>query len=201
MQQTLLSLLALLLVTLLSFNQQQASIQSQQQIVRAEMEQMALGVAMQTMEVIREREFDARTEIYSESEILDDPNNKLTNEEDFGREYKGKDKEDEEIEYGDPTPTDCKIYPGHSKDPCSFIEEYHSTKAIVPFSLGENKDGEEEVFQFFVEIEVEYVDDNFGPTGDKTLQKKVNIFVQDNPSVGSPRLPEQIRYSEVFSYP
>jgi hypothetical protein len=200
MQQTLLSLLALLLVTLLSFNQQQASIQSQQQIVRAEMEQMALGVAMQTMEVIRAREFDAKTEIYSESEILDDPSDKLTSEKDFGKKYQGKDEDDKEIEYDGSA--ECIIYPGNSSDLCSFVEEYDGRKTTVPFYLGENKDEEEEDFQFFVEITVEYVNDNFEPTGgDRTLQKKVNIFVRDNPSVGSPRLPEQIRYSEVFSYP
>jgi len=211
MQQTLLSLLALLIVTLLSFSQQQAGIQSQQQTVRAELEQMALGVAMQTMEVVRARDFDAGMDLYSQSDILEKPNNNLTDVDYFGREYIGcEDEEDggceEDDKYDMPKVTkDCKFHPEHLDDEdkvdCLFVEEFHDTKGTVPFYLGENADGDERVFQFVVEIEVQYVDDDFGPTGDKTLQKKVDIFVQDEPSEGSPRLPDSIKYSEVLSYP
>ena len=58
MPQTLLSLGGLLIVTFLSFNQQQASIRTQQKAIRAEMQQMAIGVAKQSMEVVRARAFD-----------------------------------------------------------------------------------------------------------------------------------------------
>jgi hypothetical protein len=195
MQQTLISLLALLLVTLLSFNQQQASIQSQQQIVRAEMEQMALGVAMQTMEVVRARQFDAGIEESSRDEIVNDPDSTLTDTTYFGKKYKGGNAYSSGVK-------DCKFRPEHtSKVSCSFVEEFHTTKGTVPFSIGDNEEGDEEIFKFFVRIEVQYVGENFDPSVNKELQKKVDIFVQDDPSEGSPRLPEPIRYSEVFSYP
>ena len=61
MPQTLLSIAGLLIVTFLSFNQQQASIRTQQEAVRAELRQMAIGVAKQSMEVVRARAFDNAT--------------------------------------------------------------------------------------------------------------------------------------------
>lgn len=200
MQQTLLSLLALLIATLLSFNQQQASIRSQQQAVRAEMEMMALGVAMQTMEVVRARDFDAGMDEHSRREIIDDPKSTLTDISNFGKKY-----EKSENEYSNSVK--CKIYYKNSGSKCDFIEEFDGTKGVVPFRLEKDED-----FPFSVTIEVRYVDDDLDPPTDddfdppyppsvKTLQKEVVISVQDDPPNGSPRLPEPIRYSQVISYP
>lgn len=58
MQQTLLSLLALLIITMLSFSQQHASMRSQQQQIQEEYQQMALGVAQQVMGTIQTKEFE-----------------------------------------------------------------------------------------------------------------------------------------------
>ena len=190
MQQTLLSLVALLIATFLSFSQQQADIRSQQQAMRAEMEMMALGVAMQTMEVVRARKFDAATHGSTKDEILSD-NNLLANTSNFGKEYN---KEDGKYVVKE----DCKLYAEGSGSNCSFIEEYHGTTGTVPFLFGKNDN-----LSFSVEIEIRYVDDSFVPTGDtKKLQKEVIIYVQDDPSGDqSPRLPNRIRYSQVLTYP
>ena len=99
MPQTLLSIAGLLIVTFLSFNQQQASIRTQQEAVRAELRQMAIGVAKQSMEVVRARAFDNAT-------ISGDPPvSELTKPENF------------------PTGKDCQAFGG--SDTCDSIEDFH----------------------------------------------------------------------------
>ena len=99
MPQTLLSIAGLLIVTFLSFNQQQASIRTQQEAVRAELRQMAIGVAKQSIEVVRARAFDNAT-------ISGDPPvSKLTKPENF------------------PTGKDCQAFGG--SDTCDSIEDFH----------------------------------------------------------------------------
>ena len=99
MPQTLLSLGGLLIVTFLSFNQQQASIRTQQKAVRAEMQQMAIGVAKQSIEVVRARAFDDSTK------SGDPPPSELTKPENF------------------PTGKDCRAFGG--SDTCDSIEDFH----------------------------------------------------------------------------
>lgn len=187
MQQTLLSLVALLIVTLLSFSQQQASIRSQQQTVRAEYEQMALGVAMQTMEVVRARAFDEATKsLPLDSTITDDPST-FTDEGEFG------------------VTGDCKLHPDGSGVDCETVEEFDGTTGTVPFLAGKD-----EVSFEVTKIDVRYVTGSLGTTSLDTtgasstgeFQKEVVISVQDDPSGDqSPRLPEPIRYSQVLTYP
>lgn len=175
MQQTLLALVALLIATLLSLNQKQATIQSQNQVVRAEMQQMALGVAAQTMQVVRARAFDDATvgmpgdSIVSTSEFTETP---------FS------------------TGNDCQAFGGSVA--CDAIEDFHEMQTTtLPFTFPTGQ------FDFDVDVRVRYVDANLQPTGGGTSSRKqVTIEVQDNPSSGGdPRLPEPIEYSEVVSYP
>lgn len=150
------------------------------------MEMMALGVAMQTMEVVRARDFDAGMDEHSKSEIINDPEDKLADVSSFGKKYiKSED------EYG--SPANCKVYHESS---CNFIEEFDGAQGIVPFRLGMDKD-----FPFSVKIKVRYVDDDLGSASGKELQKEVVISVQDDPPNGPPRLPDAITYSEVIAYP
>lgn len=178
MQQTLLSLLALLIATLLSFNQQQASIRSQQQTVRAEMEMMALGVASQTMQVIRARAFDKETA---------GPSDDFVPTTDF-----------------EPTSSiqsdtlNCKVFEdtNTAADKCNDIDDFHGDTATIPFEFPTGS------FEFEVKMKVQYVDADLQPTGgSKSSQKQIILEVQDNSSSGDPRLPEPIEYSEVVSYP
>lgn len=173
MQQTLLALLALLVATLLSFNQKQARVQNQGQVVRGEIEQMALGVAAESMAIIRSRAFDAATD--SSDGIV--PRDSLATIDDTGN--------------------PCKVFfQGEPK--CSAIEDFHGIKP-AEVSL-EYPDGQ---FTFEIKsITVEYVDGNFDSSSNKTYQKKVTLKIQDVPSDGGdPRLPTPIEYSEVVSYP
>lgn len=61
MPQTLLSIAGLLIITMFSFAQQQSALRAQQQAVRGEVRQMAIGVAKQSMEAVRARAFDNAT--------------------------------------------------------------------------------------------------------------------------------------------
>lgn len=188
MQQTLLALLAMLVATLLSFNQMQASLQSQEQTVRAETEMMALGVAMQTMEVVRARAFDAATE-GADSDYLD------PEEDGFSVKADGN--------FG--AAGNCTLYidesgkafPDGSVD-CDVIEEFHETEGVVPFPLAGDSS-----FDFNVDIDVYYVCANLERATDgsctaPTGRKEVVVHVQD---VEPHRLSEPIKYSEVITYP
>ena len=197
MQQTLLALLGLLIVTLLSFSQQQADVRSQQQAIRAEYQQMALGVAKQSIEAIRAREyFDQAVR------ERDDPN-----VEDFT--------EESDSEWGG---DDCIRQNEFVSNPdgghdCTAIEDFHDETMAM-----ENADGlivlpmPGGTVRFEVEFEVHYAeeDDSIERTSDgPTGMKEVTVRVQDcqdqdpsnsDPCDGEPLLPQPIVFSEVFSY-
>lgn len=192
MQQTLLALLALLLATLLSFNQKQASLQSQGQTVRAEMEMMALGVAMQTMEVVRARAFDQAT-VGLPSGVYIDP--KKGNFACKDGESCTADNPEKSGSFGGTG--DCKVHAEGSGQDCQVVEEFHGTKGVVPFPLAESS------YDFNVEIEVHYVCPNFeraaeGSCTAPTGRKEVVVKAQD---VEPHRLHEPITYSQVITYP
>lgn len=172
MKQTLLALLALLVATLLSFNQKQSGLQNQRQTVRGEVEQMALGVAAQSMHLIRARAFDGADSIASAA--------------DFTAESKF------------PSGQRCKPFFSDSATTCTALEDFHDMEpADVSFRFPEGQ------FQFKItDVDVNYVDQNFGPTSDKTYQKKIVLKIQDRPEGdGEPRLTSPIEYSEVVTYP
>ncbi len=99
MNQTLLSLAGLLIVTLLSFAQQQTALRAQQQAVRGQVRQMAVGVAKQSMEVVRARAFDNAT-------VAGTPSvSNLTRPGNF------------------PSGKDCRAFGG--SDRCDAIEDFH----------------------------------------------------------------------------
>jgi len=196
MQQTLLSLLALLIVTLLSFSQQQAGIQSQQQTVRAELEQMALGVAMQTMEVVRARAFDRTVQGRPEEDYADPKEDSFACKDGTNCDV---DSSDDSSSFG--VEGNCRIHPESSGRDCNVIEEFHETKGEVPFQLADG------TFAFDVEIEVHYVCEDLSRASEggctpPTSRKEVVVQVQDVGADGaSPRLPRPIQYSEVMTYP
>ncbi|MEZ4699549.1 MAG: hypothetical protein R2834_04400 [Rhodothermales bacterium] len=61
MTQTLLAFLAMMIVTLLSINQQQRILRTYEAMLDDEMEVMASGIALQAMEVIEGKAFDSAT--------------------------------------------------------------------------------------------------------------------------------------------
>lgn len=179
MQQTLLALVALLIATMLSFNQKQASLQGQQQVVRAELEQMALGVATQSMQMIRARAFDAATRTASSDSVVKKSNFKP--------------------ESSFPSGNRCKpFFPKKPNTSCKAVEDFHEmAPATRTFEFPTGN------FKFEItDVKVRYVKDDFSDASGKTYQKQVILKVQDVPSGGgSPRLAEPIKYSEVVSYP
>ncbi|MFP4229068.1 MAG: hypothetical protein ACLFTE_09600 [Salinivenus sp.] len=196
MQQTLLSLLALLIVTLLSFSQQQSSIQGQQQAFRAELEQMALGVAMQTVAVVRARAFDQAVLGLPDEEFADPKEDSFACKEDTNCDV---DSGDESNSFG--VEGNCRIHPDADGRNCNVIEEFHETTGEVPFQIAEG------TFAFDVEIEVHYVCEDLSRASDggctpPTNRKEVVVSVQDVGAEGAlPRLPRPIEYSEVITYP
>jgi len=182
MRQTLLALVALLAAALLSYNQMQAGARTQKQALKAEMEQMALGVGMQTMEVVRARAFDAATLGVPDETVV--PTSAFTPRSSFG------------------VTGDCKLYAGGPGTDCDTVEEFHGTTGQVPFPLADDS------FSFDVEITIQYVCSNMelasssGACSAPTSQKEVIVEIQDHvPSGQTPRLPEPITYAEVFAYP
>jgi len=99
MHQTLLSLAGLLMITLLSFAQQQAARRAQRQAVQEEVRQMAVGIAKQSVEVIRARAFD------NESVSGTPPVGQLTDPSNF------------------PSGKDCEAFGGG--DRCDAVEDFH----------------------------------------------------------------------------
>jgi len=178
MQQTLLAILALMVAVFLSFGQMQSSQRFQDQSVRGEMEQMALGVGMQTIEVVRARVFDSAVlgtgdDVVLEPSVFSDIPGSLSE--------------------------DCRLHPGQNDSnvqDCKTIEEFNGTTGTVPFPLATDS------VDFEVEVEVDYVCADLEPCSGPTARKKVTVFVQDASPDGQPHiLPEPIRYSEVFAYP
>lgn len=178
MQQTLLSLLALLVAMFLSFGQMQSSLRFQDRSVQGEVEQMALGIGMQTIEVVRARAFD--------SAVLGTGDGVVLETSAFSAIPTG-------------LSTDCRLHPSQDDtdvQDCKAIEEFNGTTGVVPFPLADDS------LAFDVEIEVQYVCADLQPCSGPTDRKKVNVFVQDaSPDGETPILPEPIRYSETFAYP
>lgn len=173
MQQTLLALLALMVASFLSFSQMQALVRSERTMVRTELEEMATGIAMQSMEVVRARAYDDAT--------VGVPPDSAVSTSDFttGPFAGGK---------------DCMPFGGG--DVCDSIEDFHDmVPATVPFTTTNDS------IDFKVEIEVRYVNASLQPTGGTpTIRKEVIIYVQDEWSNGDPFLREPIEFSETLTY-
>ena len=199
MQQTLLALLGLLIITTLSFSQQQAAVRSQQQAIQAEYQQMALGVAKQTIEVARNRTFD---------QAISDGEHKVENFTD-----------ESSSDWGDrdcirKSNGDWRFTKPSDSDPCSAIEHFHDDETQAM----DNADGVIEVevpehtVYFQVEMEVHYMEEEGSKlvrADEKTSLKEVTVRVQDCPDgsasggdscEGDPFLDPPIVFSEVLGY-
>lgn len=172
MQQTLLALLALMTVTFLNFNQTQSKLHHQKEVVRSEMEGMAASVALQTIEVIRTRAFDAKTANVPKEEI-DGPS-------DFS-------------DWDFTTGNRCKVFFPKKGVVCNDVDDFHKMEtATIPFKTPEFE------VQFNVDVEVHYVNASMQPVNQRTYRKKVIVKVQDKGE--NPHLPKPIRFSEVLTF-
>ena len=170
MQQTLLALLALMVATFFSLTQMQSGLQKQEEVMQAEMKEMAIGVATQTLEVVRARAFDEKTIGVSKDKVTD-PENDLTS--------------------SFPANKHCTAFGGG--DTCDSIEDFNNMQtATVPFEASGFK------VEFEVDATVRYVDENMQPTSDPTFRKEVVFEIQDKRD--DPYIKKPIRFSEVLTY-
>jgi len=171
MQQTLLALLALMIATMLSLSQMQSDLQDQNQVVQAEMKEMAIGVATQTLEVIRARAFDDKTIGVSKSDITN-PVADLTKP---------------PFSQGN----DCAAFGG--SDTCDDVDDFHKMEtAVVPFEASEFE------VKFNVDARVRYVDANQDSSGTPTFRKEVILTIQDKGK--DPHIRKPITFSEVITF-
>ena len=172
MQQTLLALIALMTVTFLNFNQTQSKLHQQREVVRSEMEGMAASVAMQTLEVIRARAFDAKTVDVSKDEI--------DSASDFS---------DADFSEG----SRCEVFFPEDGVDCDDVDDFHKMEtATIPFKTPEFE------VQFYVDVEVQYVNKSLQPVSYPTYRKKVVVKVQDKGE--DPYIPKPIQFSEVLTF-
>lgn len=143
---------------------------------------MALGISMQTMEVVRSRAYDEATIGLPKGEYAETSD--FTAESNFG-------------ESGD-----CKLHPSGERSDCSTVNDFDGTRGVVPFALASDS------IRFAVEIEVHYLCENLerasesGACSPPTDQKEVLVAAQDTSfSEGDPRLYAPIHYTEVIAYP
>lgn len=170
MPQTLLSLAGLLIVTLLSFSQQQANLRSQQEAVRAEMQQMAIGVAKQSMEVVRARAFDNKS-------VSGNPSvSQLTQPGNF------------------PTGKDCQAFGG--SDPCDAIEDFHE---MVPATDSVSIPGGAFAFEVDIEVHYVDASMDRTNSRTERKEVTIRVQDDPGPDA-DPRLNEPITFTEVLGY-
>jgi len=179
MQQTFLALAALMTCLFLNLGQIQTEHAHQRQVIKSEMEGMGGAVALEALEIVRSRAFDENT-IGVPEEDVDVPD-----------------------DFSDPdftTGNYCKVFAekedsgsGSSTTECNDIDDFHKMKTTtIPFETPRFELG------FKVNIEVQYVDENFEPVNQRTYRKKVTIRVQD--AGEDPYLQTPIELSEVMTF-
>jgi hypothetical protein len=177
MQQTLLAMLALMIVSVLSFNQKRAQLYAQQGAVRAEIEEMAMSVAQRSMEVVSARAFDETTTERASGLPVD--LSALTG--------------GPACEEGAGSTCDCQAFGGTRT--CDDIDDFHNMEpATMSFALPSGE------VDFTVTVRVRYVDVDLRPISGPSQQKEVTVSVQHAPEAGPPLLPKPIRHTEVFSH-
>lgn len=188
MPQTMLALLALALTGTLSLNQQRALIATDDDMIDTEIEMMAAGVALHTMEILAAKAFDERATPEQVHQLgLPDGTSAFSTPDQFGRTTGG-----------------CNLAAPWTDVSCDDLDDAHSLVGDstiwkpVPFEL---RDGQAVPFE--VAVTVQYVDaGNFdlpvaGPTG----HKLVTVRVRSEHHVARGRFTEGVvRLERVVSY-
>ena len=188
MQQTILGMLALMIVGSFTLNQHRDTARTYNELVDDELEIAAAGVAMHVMELIGNRAFDERTEP-DEVNIKGMPvgSAELTSVSAFGTSGSGCDLDE----------------PYKDTVQCDDIDDAHMAPDSwqdVPFRL---KDGKE--LPFDVHVEVFYVDPSDLDTplsiGQRSLHKKVVVTLRAKRHVRQKRYNNGfVRLERIFSY-
>ncbi len=158
-------------------NQRYEMLVNQRDIAR-EMEEMASSIAIETMEVIRTRDFDQAvsdsTTIGGASDIgLFTYNN---NEDHF------------------PTGKACSVFGTGTAD-CDDVDDFHKMiTATRPFAMGDD------TLTFMVDVEVNYVNDSAQKALHRTANKEVTIMVQDFSADSTHFIPQPVKLQRVLAY-
>lgn len=175
MHQTLYALLALSILSLFSFNQRRALLQSYASMIDDEMEVMASGVALQVMEYIGSKDFDDATKNSNriDSAAL------LSSEGSFG------------------VSTRCDVVAPieetGSYQVCDDLDDFHKMKLErVPFFM------EQDTVFFDVTSLISYVDNSGKDTASRSFNKKVEVIVQSPDSTTFLR--EPVHLIRTFTY-
>ena len=181
MQQTLLAILAMMIAVTFSYSTQVRYVDVQRTTMAGEMREMGSAVAVEMIELLRERAYDAwlvsnDTDGMTSSQIISS------------------------FELKDPTDhfsggLGCDVLDAGS-DACEAVEHFHNMEtAQVPFVISVD------TFYFDVDIRVRYVDEMGQPASNRTASKEVTVLVRDTwPSGLEPLLREPIQLSRVFTY-
>ncbi|MEM1128870.1 MAG: hypothetical protein AAGI71_19660 [Bacteroidota bacterium] len=176
MSQTLYAILALMMMATYSFNIAQKQIASQQRIITREVEEMAATVALEKIEAIRSRDFDAAV---SDGRVDGDAGDL----DEFSYPFTA-------------SGNNCRIFGGGNV--CDDIDDFHAQQTLTePFVFGAD------TVYFEVNFDVQYVDGNpLAPVSYRTFNKQVTVTVQDIwPGTTIPSyLHQPITLSRVFSY-
>ena len=177
MGQTLLATLALVVTASFIMSLNMRHVTMRQQAMGREFEEMAVSVAVESMEIIRSRAFDDAvqgTATTTTADVFTYTNS--TNH--F------------------PTGTECSVF-GAGTDNCDDVDDFHGmTTAIRPFVLGTD------TIMFTVDVDVYYVNDQFQRNNGRTFNKEVVVKVRDTwpETGGDPFMPDSVRLSRVISY-
>lgn len=175
MQQTILALLALMIATLFSYNQERSMLHMRETMIDTEMEVMASGVALQVMEYIGRKAFDDQT---TDGERVATAA-ELTSASGFG--VSGK----------------CDVVaPIQTVSPysdCDDLDDYdHMALERVPFVL------KTDTVYFDVTAEVKYVESDGSESFSPTFDKQVTVYVRNDGDKQYMQAP--VMLSRTFSY-
>ena len=172
MSQTLMAFLAMLIVSLLSFNQQRALLQAYDAMIDDELEVMASGVAMQAMEYIATQAFDDNAPVSTPTALTMPP-----------------------FETGQACPLGSATGGGY--DVCDDLDDFHQMQwEQVPFAL------DADTLFFAVRAEVYYLDAALQRISTPSYTKEVVVTVRDwqGFSGARPLMRSPVRLSRTFSY-
>lgn len=163
--QTILAILAMLIVTLMSIGQQRALTRLNQDMLDDEMEVMASGVALQVVEYIAAKKFDQNAPV-----PLTGAANQFRAPGSF------------------PTNKRCDVTPpiqtsGGGYSNCTVVEDFHKMKwEVVPFPT---RNG---TVEFEVQAQIRYLNDQAKPTNSQTYNKEITVTVRERIVQGRPAL-------------
>ena len=185
MPQTLLALLALVLSSLLVFNQQRLTLRSQTNMVTDEAELAAAGLASEVIEFVGARSFDEESTpyaIYRSGEIPESPS-AFSNASTFGAADRGTD--------------GCNLLAPAATRECDDVDDVDGlgwTPVRVPLAGGR-------WLGFDVRTQVYYVDntESMEPAGAPTLHKRVVMDIRSDHVVGD-EADGLLRVTRVISY-